>query len=161
MDKDSEAWLAVLDSLHSSSDQEEYQRILYTGSPEMQEAVGAEVRRGQSPAPEAPLSFLKDMDSDLRKQYPWLNKISGALGTRPQDRPPPQDQSLQIELNDPGNQRRTQQAASQANTGIAALPTNSVVTGPEVLRNQEISKLVRGFNKGGIVNVRRGRQTVM
>ena len=187
LDKDSEAWLAVLDSLHSSSDQEEYQRILYTGSPEMQEAVGAEVRRGQSPAPEAPLSFLKDMDSDLRKQYPWLNKISGVLGTRPQDRLSPQEASGiaaleavgydDYDLNPrPGTKtprnpygagttqwKAWQDKEASAERGRSVSPPAGLgsLAGPEVLRNQEISKLVRGFNKGGIVNVRRGRQTVM
>ena len=174
-DKDSEAYKAVLDSLHSSSSEEEYQRILYTGpdalSPEMQKEVGAEVRRGQSPTPEAPLSFLKDMDSDLRKEYPWLDKISGVLGTRPQDRPARQEIGYDdYDLNPrPGTKtprnpypagsvqwKTRQDEEASAKRGRSTSPSTGIssLVGPEVLRNQEISKLVRGYNKGGIVNAR-------
>ena len=116
-----------------------------------------------------------------------MNQISGAIGTRPQDRPSPQAASgiasLQAagyddyDLNPrPGTKtprnpypagsaqwKARQDEEASAKRGRSVSPSAGIgsLAGPEVLRNQEISKLVRGFNKGGIINARPRRQIVM
>jgi len=150
--EEGELWKTVLDSLHSGPKEAAYEKRIYARSPEYQETVGAEVRRGQSPAPKPPLHFLKEWDAALRQEVPWLNQVSGALQTRPQDQPPPQAAA----------QAAQPTTALSTNRGIASLPTGrNIPTGTEVLREDELSKLVRGFNKGGIVNARPRRQIVL
>ena len=152
VDEESELWKAALDSLHSGPEEAAYEKRIYARSPEYQKAVGAEVRRGQSPAPKPPLHFLNEWDAALRQEYPWLNKTSRFLQTRPQDQP----------TSEPAAQAAQPTTASSTNRGIASLPTGrNIPTGTEVLREDELSKLVRGFNKGGIVNARPRRQIVL
>ena len=141
--EEDELYKAALNSLHSGPEEAAYEKRIYARSPEYQKAVGAEVRRGQSPAPKPPLHFLKEWDAALRQEVPWLNQVSGALQTRPQDQPPPQAAPRAAQPT----------TALSTNRGIASLPTGrNIPTGTEVLREDELSKLVRGFNKGGIVN---------
>jgi len=141
LDEKGEAFRTVLDSVKTGPWYEE----VYTQSPEEQKKQGVEVRRGPSPAPAPPLSFLKEWDTKLRKAYPPLDDLSRFLQTRPQDQPPPQ--------------AAPQQAAPQAATGIGSL---GVPTASGVLRQRALNQLTGApFNKGGIVNARRPRQIVL
>jgi hypothetical protein len=185
-DEESEAYRTYLAPVPESD--RELRETIYEQTIEKQrERKGIEPRRQPPPAPAPPLSFLKEWDARLRKEYPWLNQVSGALGTRPQDRPSPQAASgiasLQAagyddyDLNPrPGTKTprnpypagsaqwkawQDEEASAKRGRSVSSSAGIGSLAGPEVLRNQEISKLVRGFNKGGIVNARPRRQIVL
>ena len=138
-DEESEAYRTYIAPVPESN--RELRETVYERPIEEQRKIPSiEPRRQPPPAPAPPLGFLKEWDTSLRKEYPWLNQVSGALGTRPQDRPPPQ-------------------AAPQAATGIGSL---GVPTASGVLRQRALNQLTGApFNKGGIVNARRPRQIVL
>ena len=107
---------------------------------EQRKIPSIEPRRQPPPPPKPPLHFLNEWDAALRQEYPWLNKTSRFLQTRPQDQP-------------------TSEPAAPVNTGIGSL---NAPTASNVLRQRALNQLTGApFNKGGIVNARPRRQTVL